>query len=313
MALWGNLLGLGRSPHYDQGIRFFDQGLHEQAISCFERALGARGGDGLSERLARFYLGEAHAALAQTCLQNNRPDRAEAALLAALDINPGYADLHYYLGIARLATEDLDAAITSLSRALEINPRYAKAHLYLAVALYQSGDGAGALRRAAEALALDDAFPKNLLAAARAAHEQADHDAALCHLKAIADADVDDIAFHAKLAHDLFRRGLYDEAAGELRAALALNPGYADLRNQLGVALYAAGQDEPAETEFKNALAINPRYVEAHVNRGMALLRLNRPAEAQAAFTSAIVLDPDNVPARDALRAAALTETVKAA
>jgi tetratricopeptide (TPR) repeat protein len=303
MPMWGRMLGLGRSEHYDRGIRLFDQGLYEQAIEAFEQSLQDRG-DPLSHRLARFYLAESHTALALASMERGAPERAEAELEDAIAINPNYADLHYHLGCARLSKGDAPGAVIALRRALDINPRYAKAMLQLGVALYASGDRAGGLHRVQEALALDEAFNKAPLAEARAADDRADTETALRHLRRIGEADVDDIAFHAKLAVDLFRRGMLAEAADEFRAALAINPNYADLRNQLGVTLFASGRDAEAEAEFARALAINNRYVEAHVNRGLALRRLGRDSEARAEFEAALELDPDNAVARENLEAA---------
>ena len=302
--MWGRMLGLGRSEHYNQAIRLFDQGLYEPAIASFRAALNERT-DPLSQRLARFYLAEAHTALALSSLDKGAHDRAEAEILESIGINPGYADLHFHLGRARLGKGDFAGALAALRRALEINPRYAKALLQLGITLYASGDRGGGLRRVEEALALDEAFNKVPLADARAADARGDTDTALAYLKRIAETDVDDIAFHARLAVDLFRRGMLSEAAEEFRQALAINPNYADLRNQLGVTLFSAGRDGEAEAEFREALHINGRYVEAHVNLGLVLQRQGRAGEADQAFRAALGIDPDNAIAREHLRPAA--------
>ena len=133
MPMWGRMLGLGRSEHYNRAIRLFDQGLYEQAITSFRMALAERG-DALSQRLARFYLAEAHTALALSYLDRGAYDRAETELQEAVAINPNYADLHYHLGRARLGKGDVLAALAALRRALEINPRYAKALLQTGIA-----------------------------------------------------------------------------------------------------------------------------------------------------------------------------------
>lgn len=305
MPMWGRMLGRGRSQHYDRGIRLFDQGMHEQAIEAFEEALNEKH-DALSRRLARFYLAESHSALAAACIARGAHGRAESALRDALAINPQYADLHYQLGLVLLRQDRAGDAILPLRHAIDINPRYAKALLQLGVALYAHGDRAGGLRRVEEAIALDDAFDKTPLAEARAADRTGDTPAALLHLRRIGETDVDDIAFHAKLAVDLFRRGMHAEAVEEFQQALAINPDYADLRNQLGVTLFASGRDAEAEAEFARAVAINKGYTEAHVNRGLVLLRMQRADEARASFEKALELDPDNAVAREHLETAFL-------
>lgn len=304
MPMWGRMLGLGRSEHYNRGIRLFDQGLHEQAVGAFRNALKERG-DALSQRLARFYLAESHTALALSFQDRGAYDRAEAEIQEAIAINPNYADLHYHLGCARLGKEDTNGAVSALRRATEINPRYAKALLQLGIALYAAGDRSGGLRRVQEALEIDEAFDRAPLTEARDADKRDDTQTALAHLKRIGEADVDDIAFHTKLAVDLFRRGMLAEAEEEFRSALAINPNYADLRNQLGVTLFAAGKNAEAEAEFASALAINPKYIEAYVNRGLALEKLGRRSEAEAAFRAALERDPENAVAREHLQDAA--------
>jgi tetratricopeptide (TPR) repeat protein len=303
MAMWGRMLGRGgRSPHYDRGIRLFDQGLYEQAIEAFRQALDEPRGGALVERLARFYLAESHSALALAQINNRADERAIDNLRQAITISPNYADLHYHLGCAYLNQNEVSVAVPAFERALEINPGYARARLQLGVALYQLGRRTEGLAAAEEAAALEPALNQSLLAEARRADEAGDADAALGQLRRIGEIDGDEAIFHARLALDLFRRGMLDEAVDEYRQALAINPNYADLRNQLGVTLFAARRDEEAIVEFAHALKINPRYVEARLNHGLALRRLGRKDEARTEFTTILTLDPDNQVAQEALQ-----------
>jgi len=76
----------------------------------------------------------------------------------------------------------------------------------------------------------------------------------------------------------------YVGASSALREAAEREPGYADVRQQLGLALGLAGQPEAALEEFDRALALNPAYVEAHLNRAITLNDLGRYEEAREAF-----------------------------
>ena len=76
----------------------------------------------------------------------------------------------------------------------------------------------------------------------------------------------------------------YLGAISALREAAEREPGYADVRQQLGLALGLAGQPEAALEEFERALAVNPSYVEAHLNRAITLNDLGRYEEAREAF-----------------------------
>jgi tetratricopeptide (TPR) repeat protein len=303
MAMWGRMLGRGgRSPHYDRGIRLFDQGLYEQAIEAFRLTLDEPRGGPLVERLARFYLAESHSALALAQMTNRAEERAIDNLRQAITISPNYADLHYHLGCAYQNQNEITLAIPAFERALEINPGYARARLQLGVALYQIGRRSEGLDAAEDAVALDSSLNQHLLTEARKADEDEDTDTALGHLRRIGETDGDEAMFHARLALDLFRRGMLEEAIDEYKQALAINPNYADLRNQLGVTLFAARRDEEAVAEFAHALKINPRYVEARLNHGLALRRLGRKEEARAEFTTILTFDPDNQVAQEGLQ-----------
>ena len=76
-------------------------------------------------------------------------------------------------------------------------------------------------------------------------------------------------------------------AISALREAAEREPGYADVRHLLGVALGLAGQPEAAVLEFDRALALNPAYVEAHLNRAITLNDLGRYEEARESFRRA--------------------------
>jgi tetratricopeptide (TPR) repeat protein len=304
MAMWGRMLGRGgRSPHYDRGIRLFDQGLYEQAIEAFRLALEEPRGGALIERLARFYLAESHSALALAQITNRAEERAIDNLRQAISISPNYADLHYHLGCAYLNQNEIALSVPAFERALEINPGYARARLQLGIALYRLGQHTEGLDAVEAAAALDPTMNQSLLGQARQADAREDRDAALGFLQRVGETDGDEALFHARLALDLFRRGMLSEAIDEYKQALAINPNYADLRNQLGVTLYAAHRDEEAIVEFAHALRINPRYVEARLNHGLALQRLGRRGDAHAEFTTVLTFDPENQVAQEGLQA----------
>lgn len=84
-----------------------------------------------------------------------------------------------------------------------------------------------------------------------------------------------------------FERGNYAEAVGSLAEAARRHPGYADVRNLLGLALHLAGHSEEAIEQFRAALAINPHYAEVHLNLALVLNDLGRLEEARASFVRA--------------------------
>src|SRR5579859_4683125 len=100
MSILGKMLGFGRSEHYEQAIRLFDQGMYEEAITSFDRSLTNGRKDPLTNRLAHFYTAEAYAHLGQASLKRAAWERAEGCFRKALEIHPHYADLHFGLAYA---------------------------------------------------------------------------------------------------------------------------------------------------------------------------------------------------------------------
>lgn len=264
MPLWGRMLRQrGQETAYDRAVHLFDEGRYSEAISELEVILARTRPSALTAGLARFYLAEAHAALAR----QKEPERHNAAqavvhLQRALALHPTFPDLHYRLACAFVELGELGKATEAVGHALSLNPRYADA------------------LRLREALAKGEAHL--LLAKPEAAAE-------------------DDLVVHSRLALELYRKGDFHGAAGAYRQALALAPAYADLHNQLGVTLHAAGRDEEAIQAFTRALEINPTYLEARLNRGIALRCLGRERAAHDDFERVLQLDPRNAGAREAL------------
>ena len=89
----------------------------------------------------------------------------------------------------------------------------------------------------------------------------------------------------------------YDDAIGEYRASLGLNPSSATTRYNLGFALSARGRRDEAIAEFEQAIRIDPEYAQAHNNLGALLQLAGRGAEAEQHYRRAIALRPDNVDA----------------
>ncbi len=116
----------------------------------------ALGEPGLAEQSYRTALeldprfSPARANLADLYREQGREADAEAELMAGLSADPDNADLHYALGLARVRTHHLDAAIPDLARATELAPDNSRFAYVYGVAL-------DAADRTAEALTLLEA------------------------------------------------------------------------------------------------------------------------------------------------------------
>jgi tetratricopeptide (TPR) repeat protein len=91
------------------------------------------------------------------------------------------------------------------------------------------------------------------------------------------------------IEHDL------DNAEGEYRRAIELDPRELVVHNNLAVVLMARRRFPDAETELRNELGINPHYAPAHYNLGLVLRQTGRLEEAAAEWERTLESDPNHV------------------
>ena len=94
----------------------------------------------------------------------------------------------------------------------------------------------------------------------------------------------------------LLERGKYEEAAEELRTAVALLSGTnAQAYNYLGLACHQGGQTAEAEKAYQKALALNPDLSEARYNLGCLALDQGKFEQARSEFTAYTLRRPNSV------------------
>jgi putative inorganic carbon (HCO3(-)) transporter len=87
-------------------------------------------------------------------------------------------------------------------------------------------------------------------------------------------------------------------ARTELETALAQNPYYAEIRNDLGVALLRSGDRAGAEQAFRRAAEGRPGFVDPLLNLAAMSIDAGRPAEARDWVRQALRRDPQSDRAR---------------
>jgi len=123
-------------------------------------------------------------------------------------------------------------------------------------------------------------------------------DAEACFRQALTiDDSPPPIMEHFNLGVLALRRGRFDEAIEELRAAESLRPYHAGTVEQIGAALAALGRYDEAVAELERALAMRPDAGvagSAHNNLGAIRARQGDLAGAAACYRRAAELDPTN-------------------
>ena len=87
-------------------------------------------------------------------------------------------------------------------------------------------------------------------------------------------------------------RSTWDEAEACYRRALALDPGCADARCNLGSLLFNRGRRDAARAEFERAVELVPRHVEAHLNLGTLCEEDDDPRRALSHYRQSLETDP---------------------
>jgi tetratricopeptide (TPR) repeat protein len=265
------------------GNVFLKKNLFNEAIREFEKALEIDPG-----------LGEVYNNLGYAYLKQKSYDKAIEAYLRGIEKNVDYADLHNNLGYAYFRSNKPAEAIYQIKIALQKNPKYVNAIFNLCLVYLHSlvneieapelpspGERIEAakelltgivdqrqyfktdyLETAIECLGNGD------FAEAIKALEQAESD-----LPQAVDLDCEskfylNFMFGGKGKDDDYIQGYTDE----LKTAVADHSGYADLRNNLGIAYLIQCRNLflNALEEFRQALRINPEFKKADKNLKLA-------------------------------------------
>lgn len=216
-------------------------------------------------------------------------DQGEAVekFRAAADIAPGYAPAHMYLGDACLAMGRPDDAAAAYQQLVDLAPDdWEIARPRYALALIEGGHP----EQAAKSLSLAEQKVKRV-------------PFQVYLYRALSAADLGDFeAADADLTKAGRRRRIPASVRDEInmkraQAAVTKNPESVDARLGLARTLFDAKRWEEAALEIRRALALDPNQPWAQMELGVALRHLGRPDEALAALQEALRLDPNNVQA----------------
>ena len=233
----------------------------------------------------------------------NRLEDSEAALRAALDVDPGHADALFNLGAVMVKRGEPGEAVAYLRKAAGLAPSRADVRYQLSQALRRAGDRAGAQRELDEFQRL------------RAGQQQADQVSILMQraersmsmgradeakelFQQVIRQDANNVSahLHLGLAYEQLGRGPLAEAM--FRKVLELRPDHADAHLNLGLKLAASGRFEAALASMREALRLAPDNLRARQGLAMVLTRLDRPLDAVPHFEAVARLDPDSSGAR---------------
>ena len=299
----------------NKGFSLATLGRHQEAIACYDRAIGIEPREANTWFSKGIVLGKL-----------GRYQEAIACYDRALEIDPRFANAWYNKGVALGRLGKHKEAIACCDKAIEIDPRFAKAWNNKGVALGELGRHQEAIACYDRALEIDPRDAKGWLDKGGALSELGKYQEAIaCYDRAIginpryAEAwgnkgnALSDLGEHQKaiVCYDraieieprdasawynkgsaLGRLGRYQEEIACYDRAIGINPRYAKAWYNKGVTLSGLGRHQEVIVCYDRAIEINPRYAEAWNNKGSALDNLGKYQDAIVCFDRALEIDP---------------------
>jgi len=217
-----------------------------------------------------------------------------------------------YVLAARLSAEqgDLDEARTYARTATQMDGASAEGWYVLGTVEQTLGHEQAALSAFGKAAGEDPASPRYALAEAEMFVAIGEVDAADRTLAAACEQMPGSGEVHAAYGDVLCRLGRYEEAAGQYRVALRLNPENTIPKERLAVALFRSGAFAEAESLLADLQGSEPAFASGWIcqMRADCLLALRRTQEARALYRQRAEAVPEAVPPRLGLARCAVLE-----
>jgi len=212
-------------------------------------------------------------ALGWTLFQDGRPAEAVAEYRQALTANPDNAKAHNNIALALVELGQLEEAAVHFRKSLALQPR-AEIYSDLGFAMARLGKPEEALANYRKALELDPTCASAHFNLAVTLVQAGKFREAESHYRtALAGGPTAET--HNGLGYVLAREGRPDEAVGEFRKAIDLDPKYTPAYNNIADALAAQGKLEEAERYYRRSLEEKPSPA-VHDSLAAVLRRLGR-------------------------------------
>lgn len=288
---------------FSRALGLFNTGHYRKALKKFEELNElSKAHEDVDRSTLELYTCEAHVALAKEHVANDRYEDAVKEVARALELKPGFADVHYLMGSYCFHLNRYQDARDSFSRSLEINNKFFKAHVHLALVQYVEGDRTGAVEELAMTKHSCPNFSREPLDdLIQALRSRAGDESIREKFDEILMERPNSAQISRELAIEAIQNGEYEEAIRELKKAVTIKPDYPDLHNFLGIAYGNNGMVDDAVCEFEIALKINPYYLKARLNLALLYYENSRYDEAQVQLDEVLAVQPDNKLANNVL------------
>jgi tetratricopeptide (TPR) repeat protein len=268
----------------------------------------------------------AHLALAEALAKQGELDLARPHYAAALEADPGNAEVQFAVGLFLLKDGNPQQAVRHLEEAVRLDPDGVPKRNNLATTLFQQGRTDEAIAHGQEVLKVDpNSVPALFVLGLAYGRQESELDRAVAYLRKAVELAPGDVNCRCALARNLCRAGRAEEGRQEYREAFRLDPAWAEGYDRTAWALAAhpeaAQRNGPravdlAETVCLAAEGRRPQYLQtlaaayAEVGRwdraeetnvkALELARSSGPAGLTAALEEQLALARAHQPVRDA-------------
>jgi Flp pilus assembly protein TadD len=251
--------------------------------------------------------------------QDGNYDQAVLSWQNALELIPGDAEVHNFIGISYHNLNRFDDATTHFRLATELDTTYYEAYNNLGYDLFIQKKYVDARHAFESALEINPEYTaaklnyektkkimsgelkREVFELTEQAAKIDDVDQQIEFYEKILLMDSLNAEIHNNLAVSYYYADSLDGAYIHLNTALTLQKDYPEAINNMGYIYKIAGRYQDAVKLFLRAISLKPRYVFALNNLGETYLLMNEDENASRVFQTVLEIDPGNEVAKDAL------------
>ncbi|HEU0295731.1 MAG TPA: tetratricopeptide repeat protein, partial [Anaerolineales bacterium] len=248
-------------PHFAQGLELGLSGRYQEAIDEISKAVEGDPND----VVAQTSLGVAFHRLGED-------DRALSCYEAALQIDPLYAEAHYFRANILYSHGNIREAITGYTIALGLQPELIEA--------YEKPIPQDHLTDYSPS-------PAEMVWIAKPARRILDLNKSL-------ETHPGEAHLFKERAAQYYRLRNHVQAIADYSSSLAIGPDDASVLHLRGLAYEQIGQLDRALEDYQRAIAINPQLSDAYIDRGVTFGQMGNLRQSLVSLTEAIRLAPGN-------------------
>jgi len=227
-------------------------------------------------------------------LQKKELGEAIRLFRKGVELDPYLENIHANLGNAFLQANRIDDAIAEYKQALLLNPDLPEVHIKVAEAYARKGQKTLASEEFAKAVRVASSSPDENHFLIGSAHLEAGRfDEAIGELKEALKINPDDPRVYNNLGLAYRKKGMTNEAFSNYRKAMSLDPSFPDPRINLAEIYLQKGTINEAIVELQQALRLAPDRAEVHNNLGVIFLRKKDLDEAISSFKKSLAINPE--------------------